>query len=97
MKRKNSQTIGEVIRDFLEENKHLQQRIHETRIEHAWTEVLGEMVMRYTRNLYVKNRILYVSISSSVLRNELNLSRERLVKNLNRHAGADVIDSIVIR
>lgn len=97
MIRKNSQTIGEVIRDFLEENKHLQQKLHEKRIEHAWTEVLGEMVMRYTRNLYVKNRILYVSISSSVLRNELNLSRERLTESLNRHAGAHVIDGIVIR
>jgi predicted nucleic acid-binding Zn ribbon protein len=97
MKRKNEQTIGEVIRDFLEENKHLQKKIHESRIERAWTEVLGEMVMHYTRNLYVKNRILYVSISSSVLRNELVLSRERLVKSLNRQAGAEVIDDIVIR
>ncbi len=47
MKRKNAQTIGEVIRDFLEENKSLREKIYENRIEHAWTEVLGDMVMRY--------------------------------------------------
>lgn len=97
MKRKNAQTIGEVIRDFLEENKSLQKKIYETRIEHAWTEVLGDIVMRYTRNIYVKNRVLYVYLSSSVLRNELTLSRERLVKCLNEQAGAEVIDDIVIR
>jgi len=97
MKRKNTQTIGEVIRDFLEENKSLQKKIYESRIEHAWAEVLGDMLMRYTRSIYVKNRILYVSLSSSVLRNELTLSRERLVKSLNKQAGAEVIDDIVIR
>lgn len=97
MKRKNAQTIGEVIRDFLEENKSLREKIYENRIEHAWTEVLGDMVMRYTRNVYVKNRVLYVSLSSSVLRSELSLSRERLVKSLNEQAGAEVIDDIVIR
>jgi len=97
MKRKNAQTLGEVIRDFLEENKVLRAKIYESRIERAWTEVLGDMVMRYTRNIYVKNRILYVSLSSSVLRSELSLSRERLVKSLNEQAGAEVIDDIVIR
>lgn len=97
MKRKNTQTLGEVIRDFLEENKSLREKIYISRVERAWTEVLGTMVMQYTRNLYVKNRVLYVSLSSSVLRSELSLSRERLVKSLNEHAGAEVIDDIVIR
>ncbi|MDF9831676.1 DciA family protein [Parabacteroides sp. PF5-6] len=97
MKRKNAQTLGEVIRDFLEENRALREKIYESRVERAWTEVLGDMVMRYTRNIYVKNRILYVSLSSSVLRSELSLSRERLVKSLNEQAGAEVIDDIIIR
>jgi predicted nucleic acid-binding Zn ribbon protein len=97
MRRKNAQTIGEVIRDFLEENKFLQKKIHENRIEHAWVELLGDMVMRYTRSFYVRNRVLYVSLSSSVIRNELALSREHLVKSLNKQAGAEVIDDIVIR
>lgn len=97
MKRKNAQTLGEVIRDFLEENRSLREKIYTNRIERAWGEVLGTMVLQYTRNIYVKNRILYVSLSSSVLRSELTLSRERLVKSLNAHAGAEVIDDIVIR
>lgn len=97
MKRKNAQTLGEVIRDFLEENRSLREKIYATRVERAWGEVLGTMVLQYTRNIYVKNRILYVSLSSSVLRNELTLSRERLVKSLNSHVGAEVIDQIVIR
>jgi len=97
MKRRNAQSIGEVIRDFFEENKEIRQKIFETRVENAWSEVLGPMVMQYTRNIYVKNRVLYVFLSSAVLRSELTMCRDRLVKSLNENAGADVLDDIVIR
>ncbi|MDL2282276.1 DUF721 domain-containing protein [Parabacteroides sp. OttesenSCG-928-G06] len=97
MKRKNTQTLGEVLRDFFAENRELQSKIYETRMERSWSEVLGPMVMQYTRNIYVRNRILYVSLSSAVLRSELTLCRDRLVKSLNDHVGAEVITDIVIR
>ncbi|MDH6341613.1 putative nucleic acid-binding Zn ribbon protein [Parabacteroides sp. PFB2-12] len=97
MKRKNTQTIGEVLRDFMAENRELRTKIYETRIERSWNEVLGPMATRYTRSLYVRNGVLYVSLSSSVLRSELTLCRDRLVKSLNDHAGDEVIKDIVIR
>lgn len=97
MKRKNSQLIGEVLRDIFEENTELYEKILEIRIKRAWGVVLGDMVLQYTRNLYVKDKILHVSLTSSVLRNELNLCRETLVKSLNEYAQSTVITDIVIR
>lgn len=97
MRRKNTQTIGDVLRDFFEDNAVLREKILETRIERAWGEVLGPMVMQYTRNVYVRSHVLHVSLTSSVLRSELTLCRERLVKSLNDYAGATVIHDIVIR
>lgn len=97
MKRKNAQTIGEVLNDFFKSNTALYEKIMDTRIERAWEVVLGPMVMKYTRNVYVRGHVLYVSLSSSVLRNELTLCRERLIKSLNEHVGATVIRDIIIR
>lgn len=97
MKRKNTQMIGEVLRDIFEENTELYEKILEIRIKRAWGVVLGDMVLQYTRNLYVKDKVLYVSLTSSVLRNELTLCRERLVKSLNEYARSTVITGIVIR
>jgi hypothetical protein len=97
MKRTNARRIGEMLQLFLDENPQLWQKILEVRIERAWGEVLGVTVMKSTRNLYVRNRILYVSINSSVLRNELLMNRERLVNSLNKHAGAEVIRDVIIR
>jgi hypothetical protein len=97
MKRTNAQSIGELLRHFYEENPQLKQKLLEIRIQRAWGEVLGAMVLHATRNLYVKNGILYVSVNSSVLRNELLLNRAGIVKRLNEYAGAEVIRDVMIR
>ena len=67
------------------------------RVQRAWTEVLGPSIAQYTRQVYVRDRVLYVSLTSSVLRNELSYCRDRLVKSLNDYAKASVIDRIVLR
>jgi len=97
MKRNNSQKLGDLLRDFFEENSELYDKMMEIRIQRSWKEVLGPMVMQYTRTVYVRDKVLYVYLTSSVLRSELILCREELVKSLNEYAGSSVIKDIVIR
>lgn len=97
MKRNNSQKLGELLRDFFEENSELYDKMMEIRIQRSWKEVLGPMVMQYTRTVYVRDKVLYVYLTSSVLRSELILCREKLIKSLNEYAGSSVIKDIVIR
>mgnify|MGYP000402897384 CR=1 FL=1 len=87
--------IGEVLRDFFEDNTELYEKMMEIRVQRAWGEVLGPTIMQYTRNIYVRDKVLHVSLTSSVLRSELTLCRERLVKSLNDYSGASVITNIV--
>ncbi|MCE5227701.1 MAG: DUF721 domain-containing protein [Porphyromonadaceae bacterium] len=97
MKRNNSQKLGDLLRDFFEENSELYDKMMEIRIQRSWKEVLGPMVMQYTRTVYVRDKVLYVYLTSSVLRSELILCREKLIKSLNEYAGSSVIKDIVIR
>lgn len=97
MQRRNTQSIGEVLRDFFEDNIEIYEKIMSIRIKNAWTDTLGPVINQYTTNLYVEDRVLYVSLSSSVLRNELTLTKSKLIASLNKHAGATVINDIVIR
>ena len=97
MKRTKAIHIREILHDFYRENPQIRQKILEIRIQRAWGEILGPMIMRSTQNMYIKNRVLYVFLNSSVLRSELILSRQRLLKSLNDYAGAEVIRDIVIR
>ena len=96
MKRNDAQQIGDMIRRFFRQNG-LEFPLNEYRLVHAWNDVVGPVISRYTTNLYIKNQILYVHLSSSVLREELMMGRDMLVRNLNQQVGAQVIVNIIFR
>ena len=51
----------------------------------------------YTGDLYIKNQILYVHLTSAALRQELMMGRDLLVRSLNKKVGATVITNIIFR
>jgi len=69
----------------------------ETRLIQSWEELLGKSVTRLTKGLYVKNRVLFVSLNSSVVRSELTMIKKDLLIRLNEKAGKCVIDDIVLK
>ena len=96
MKRSNTELLGDVIRRYLR-LEGLETPLNEYRLVDAWKDVVGPAVTRYTTNLYIRNQVLYVHLASSVVRQELMMGRELLVRNLNRHVGAQVITNIIFR
>lgn len=96
MKRNDAEQIGTLIRNFLRQES-LESPLNEQRLINAWPEVLGLVIASYTRELYIRNQVLYVHLTSAALRQELSMGREMLVRNLNRHVGAQVISNIVFR
>ena len=94
MKRSNAQSIGELIRHYLRQEG-LETPLNEVRLIKAWPEVLGPVINSYTKELYIKNQVLYVHLTSAVLRQELMMGREILVRNLNAKVGAQVITNII--
>ncbi len=97
MKRRNTQSIKEILRDFFEDNEELYEKVLAIRIQRAWRETLGPTINHYTRNLFIRDDVLYVQLTSSVLRSELIISKEKLIKSLNEYAGRTVIRNIVFR
>ena len=91
MKRNNTEQVGEVLRRLLRQEG-LETPLNEYRLVDAWKDVVGEAIARYTINIYIKNQVLFVHLSSSVLRQELMMSRQLLIRNLNSQVGAQVDD-----
>ena len=84
------------LRQFLRQQG-LETPLNEYRLVDAWKDVVGPVITRYTTNLFIKNQVLYVSLSSSVIRQELMMGREMLIRNLNAQVGSQVIVNIVFR
>lgn len=96
MKRNNAEPIGKLIQSYLRQES-LESPLNEHRLINAWSEVLGPTIASYTRDLFIKNQVLYVHLTSAALRQELMMGRELLVRNLNAYVGAQVITNIVFR
>ena len=95
MKRNDAEQIGKLIRNFLRQES-LESPLNERRLISSWAEVLGPTIASYTRELYIKNQVLYVHLTSAALRQELMMGRDLLVRNLNRHVGAQVTNQTLM-
>ena len=73
----------------------LEGKMKQARIIEAWPEIVGEMITKYTRDIYIKRTRLYVKIDSPVIKNELSYSKSDILKSLNDVVGEEVITDIV--
>ena len=96
MKRIEAETVGEIITRLLKA-ENLEEKFDEQRVAALWPEVVGQGINRYTVDRFVRAGVLYVTISSAALRNELMLNRSRLVDRINDFIGKKVITDIIIR
>ena len=96
MRKTESEKVGGVILQYLREMG-LETPLNEHRLINAWDTVLGPAVSKYTNELKIYNQVLFVTVSSAALRNELMMRRTELVTRLNAQVGAQVITQIVLR
>ena len=93
MRKRNTELLREVIGQVLRSNN-MDKQLNEKRLIAAWPKVLGDNIIQYTTDLAIRNKVLYVSLNSSVLRHDLYLSRDEIKKSLNKMVGVDVIVEI---
>jgi predicted nucleic acid-binding Zn ribbon protein len=96
MKRKEIKRIDSLLGQFVRANK-LEKGLAEYRLIKSWNELLGIMVAKKTKSLYIRNRKLFVTLHSSVVRNELEMMKDDLIPRLNEAAGMKIIDDVVLR
>ncbi len=96
MRKSDTQKLGEVIREYLEEMM-IDSKLKEFSTIRSWEELMGKPVAERTRNIYVKNKVLFVELKSSVLRNELIMMRQNIIDKINEKAGEKIIEKMVIR
>jgi predicted nucleic acid-binding Zn ribbon protein len=97
MKRQNAQTLGDAIRLYLGEQRTFNRKLLENRVVNSWGELMGSAVASYTSKVEIRRQKLYVTLTSSVLRHNLMLSRQELIHKINEHIGSEVITDIVFR
>jgi predicted nucleic acid-binding Zn ribbon protein len=98
--RDNRKNTTQSLQDILKEiigRPSISKGLYPSRIPRAWNEVMGPSVARVTKNVWFRGGIVYVTLHSSIIRSELMMYRNQIVKNLNDNIGQPLVKDIVLR
>lgn len=94
MKKTNNYPIKDAIDEFLK-TFNLDKKIKEQKIIESWEMIVGNGIARYTNELKIKDGVLFVKLRSSVVRDELSYSKDKLLVALNNVNGQPILKDIV--
>lgn len=89
-------SIGDALKEFIGANR-LEKGLDKVNAKEAWDLVMGNAISKYTTDVKLDRDTLYVQLSSSVLREELNYGKEKIIKLLNEEMGKEVIKKLILR
>ncbi len=91
MRRKdNNQTLGEAIRGLVSDLG-IEEKLNAVQVEELFTDMMKGVVMKYVQKVEVKERILYVKMSSPELKNELQYGKGKIITHINEGMGSDYV------
>ena len=74
----------------------LEQKFKEHEVCMIWPEVVGQMIASRTKSVRVMDGKLFVSFTSAVVRNEIMMVKEGLIRALNEKVGKEVVKEMII-
>jgi len=92
----DEKVLKDVINDFLE-SKNLKGKLAESKIITNWENVVGALIAKNTRKMYIHEGKLFLYVDSAPLRQELNFSKSKIIELVNKEAGFELIEDVIMR
>ena len=89
-------SLGDVIKDFIDSNR-LEKGLDKVRFEESWNAVMGNAISKYTTSIKLERDVLFVKLSSSVLREELSYGNRKIIDMINEELGKELVNKLVLR
>ncbi|HBL72663.1 MAG: DUF721 domain-containing protein [Bacteroidales bacterium] len=93
MIRRNAQKLGDVLEELLRLQQ-LDGRLYEKRLIKCFPEVVGQALAAHVTQLFITKGVLHITVNAAVIRQEMQLMRSRLIEQLNKAIGREVIQDI---
>ena len=69
-------------------------KMKELDIIDAWPEMMGIAVSNRTKNITIKNKTLFLTMDSAVMRDELLHGKQIIIQRINEKAGCELINDV---
>jgi predicted nucleic acid-binding Zn ribbon protein len=96
MGKHNEHTMKEAFEQLLRVYK-LDDKIAQSNIISSWETVMGSVIAKHTKEVFINKQQLYVVLDSAALRNELSMAKSKIITMLNASVGKEVINDIIFK
>ena len=94
MRKANDKSLKEAIEQMLQVYK-IKRRFDETGIIAAWPKLVGKSMANRTKEIFIRDKKLFLRIESSVIKNELMLMRTQIIAKINDKAKEALVEEII--
>jgi predicted nucleic acid-binding Zn ribbon protein len=94
MRKANDKSLKDAIEQMLNVYK-IKRRFDETAVVAAWPELVGKPVANRTKELFIRDKKLFLRIESSVIKNELMMMRVQIMEKINEKANCVLVEEVI--
>ena len=87
--------IKNLLNIFLKKNK-LEKGLLDLEVKRVWYELMENGVSNYTTDVSLKNKTLYIKLSSPALKEELSYGKEKLMNLINERFKKIIVQKIIL-
>jgi predicted nucleic acid-binding Zn ribbon protein len=86
--------LKDAINELLDAYK-LKGKLNQNNIIGSWEKLMGAPIAKRTTKIYFQEKKLFVKLNSAPLKQELNLSKSKIIKMLNEDSGEIIVEEII--
>lgn len=96
-KRLRDENSMEEVLHVLMKGYKLEAGLDQLNVKEAWKSLMGPGVASYTLDVVLKKNILFVALSSAVLREELTYGKQKIIQMMNEELRSTVIKDLIFK
>lgn len=89
----HSKNFKSAFQQFLKE-ENLEKTFHEKRLLLLWPEIVGKPIASRTHSIFIKNKVLFVKLTSAPLKQDLAGKKEFIIQLITEKMGVSILDDI---
>ena len=66
-------------------------------MKNSWKEIVGEHIANNTLDISFNDTVLFLTLKSAALKQELSFNKQQIITNINRFCGSKLINDIVFK
>lgn len=96
MRKENKDNHISAVIDAMYKRYRLDTKLDEMSIEKDWEMIVGKLIAKYTTEISLKSKTLYIKMDNPVLKNEVYLQRNQVLGKVNEYYQKVVAEKIFV-